>query len=126
MKSDAIITLLVSFFGGSGLSAILSYLSKRRENNINSSHQLMEQFNKTLQELFNRVDKLNKTVDELNNKLSEANSSLITERQRREEKEFENRQLKDKIDILNKQIDELTNRVKELNHQMGSINTGGN
>ena len=113
--SNSIITLLVSFLGGSSLSAILSYVSKRKEMNANSNNQLIEQFNSTLRELFNRVDKLNKTVDVLNDKLSDANNNLINEHRLRKEKEFENRQLKDKIDILNKQIDDLTKKVSCLN-----------
>ena len=91
--SNAIVTLLVSFLGGSSLSAILSYVSKRKEMNANNNNQLIEQFNSTLRELFNRVDKLNKTVDELNDKLSDANNNLIKERRLRGEKEFENQQL---------------------------------
>ena len=113
--NNAIVTLLVSFLGGSSLSAILSYVSKRKDAKVNSDQQLMEQFNSTLRELFNRVDKLNKTVDELNTKLTDANDNLIKERRLRKEKEFENQQLKDKIDILNKQIDVLTKKVSCLN-----------
>lgn len=113
--NNAIVTLLVSFLGGSSLSAILSYVSKRKDEKVNSDKQLMEQFNSTLRELFNRVDKLNKTVDELNTKLTDANNNLINERKLRTEKEFENQQLKEKIDILNKQIDDLTKKVSRLN-----------
>ena len=74
------------------------------------------------------MDKLNKTVDELNSKLTDANNNLINERRLREEKEFENQQLKDKIDILNKQIDDLTKRVSRLNthlDQAKEINQNG-
>lgn len=126
--SNAIIALLVSFLGGSSFSAILSYMAKRKEVSVNSNTQLIEQFNSTLRELFNRVDKLNKTVDELNSKLTDANRNLINERRLREEKEFENQQLKDKIDILNKQIDDLTKKVSRLNarlDQAKEINQNG-